>query len=158
MKVITHGRAANAVWNAGGASYSAALRDAGDGHMAIAARVIVWRARGFCARLRGLIGRPAPAPGEALWLAPCRQVHTLGMGYPIDVVFLGEAQGVLLVVTLKPWRISRFVADARGVLELAAGEATRLGIAQGGRLELVTAGRGGPKRRAPPDLPETRWP
>ena len=79
-------------------------------------------------RLRGLIGQPAPPAGQGVWLAPCRQVHTLWMRYPIDVVHLGQAGEVLSVQTLPPWRIGRYLWRARGVVELVAGEARRLGI------------------------------
>jgi len=79
-------------------------------------------------RLRGLIGRPAPAPGQAVWLSPCRQVHTWAMGYAIDVVHVDKNWRVLSVQTLEPWRFGRWRLAARGVLELRAGEAARLGI------------------------------
>ena len=100
----------------------------------------VWTFDGFWARLRGLIGRPPPPPEHAVWITPCRQVHTLGMGYAIDVLHL-DADGVILQrQTLAPWRLGRWVAGAAGVLELAAGEATRLGLAPGRRLRLIPAG------------------
>lgn len=91
----------------------------------------VRRFDGFFARLRGLIGRPAPAPGEAVQLVPCRQVHTVGMAYAIDVVHLDERDTILRIATLRPWRLSRFVPAAASVLELAAGEARRLGLTTG---------------------------
>ena len=53
--------------------------------MVIADRVT--HARRLWQRVRGLIGRPALAPGDALVLEPATQVHTVGMSYPIDVVF-----------------------------------------------------------------------
>jgi hypothetical protein len=36
-------------------------------------------AASWWARLRGLLGRPEPKPGEGLVLAPCRSVHMYGM-------------------------------------------------------------------------------
>jgi hypothetical protein len=58
------------------------------------------------------------------------------MRFPIDVVFLDRALGVSAVVAeLRPWRTARR-RGARAVLELAAGEAARLGLRPGVTLEL----------------------
>jgi uncharacterized membrane protein (UPF0127 family) len=103
-------------------------------------------------RARGLLGRSAPAPGLALWIAPCRAVHTWGMRYPIDVAFLDERGLILKVVSVLAPR--RFAMDARAasVLEFRAGECARLGVKPGERLVL-------PSRRvkaAPRGEPLTR--
>lgn len=72
-------------------------------------------------RLRGLMGRPPLAPGEALWILPCQQVHTSFMKVPLDVVFLDKELTVLRVVhDLKPWRVSPWVRAAHSVLEFSA--------------------------------------
>ncbi len=99
--------------------------------------LIVCSAAGFWARTRGLIGRPPPRPGTGLWLSPCRWVHTFGMRYPIDVVFLDRDRTVLEVVTVAPWRLSPWVGAAESVVELIAGEAARLGIGRGGKVSLI---------------------
>jgi uncharacterized protein len=73
-------------------------------------------------RGRGLIGRPPLASGEALLLEPAAQVHTMGMSYPIDVVFCDERGTVLHVVRdMRPWRITRWVRGASYAVELASG-------------------------------------
>jgi len=36
----------------------------------------------------GLLKHAGLAPGEGLWIAPCEAIHTFGMRFPIDVVFL----------------------------------------------------------------------
>ncbi len=97
----------------------------------------VRRAKSIRARLLGLFGRPAPEAGSAFWIEPCRQVHTLGMRYPIDVVHLDADQAVLCIQTLAPWRLGRFVWRAAGILELRAGEAARLGLFEGDRPRLI---------------------
>jgi protein-S-isoprenylcysteine O-methyltransferase Ste14/uncharacterized membrane protein (UPF0127 family) len=95
-------------------------------------------------RLRGLLGRGPLAPGEGLWLWPCRQVHTFGLRTAIDVAFLDDAGRVLHVVeALPPWRVSPHVADAASVLELPAGTLARAGVCAGTRLDL---GPGAPRR------------
>ncbi len=82
-------------------------------------------------RLRGLIGSPSLIPGEGLLLRPARSIHTCFMRFPVDVVFLDGEHRVLAVHHgLRPWRM-RAQRGARAVLELAAGEAKRLGIERG---------------------------
>jgi uncharacterized protein len=92
----------------------------------------VEKADRFWTRLRGLSGRPELPPGEALWIVPCRGVHTRGMSFPIDVLFLDRHCRVLAVEeNLAPGRVAPIRWRARTVLELPAGtvcgSATRIG-------------------------------
>lgn len=73
-------------------------------------------------RARGLLGSPPPAPGQGVLLRG-KQVHTLGLRYPIDAVYLSKAGEVLEVRTLGPFRLGPLVWRAKWVLELAGGEA-----------------------------------
>jgi uncharacterized membrane protein (UPF0127 family) len=76
----------------------------------------------FGARMRGLLGAGSMSPGDGLILGPARQVHTFGMRYPIDVLFLDEEARVLHVIAdMRPYRMSRYVRAARSVLELPPG-------------------------------------
>lgn len=87
-------------------------------------------------RMRGLLGRPALQAGEGMLIKPCNAIHTLGMRYPIDAVFLGRDYQVLRIVrALKPRRAASCLR-ARCVLELAAGEAERLGLVTKARLRV----------------------
>jgi uncharacterized protein len=73
------------------------------------------------ARARGILGRGL-RPREALIIVGGRQVHTFGLSEPIDVVFCDERWIVLHVVRgMKPWRVSRWVRNARFVIELPEG-------------------------------------
>lgn len=86
-------------------------------------------------RMRGLLKRPEPDPGVALLLDPCWAVHTLGMRYPIDVVFCDARWRVLRVVpALRPRRVA-WVRGASRVLEFGANTARPLGIVTGVRLQ-----------------------
>jgi uncharacterized membrane protein (UPF0127 family) len=90
------------------------------------------------ARARGLLGRRSPRP---LLLAPARAVHTCGMRFAIDAVFLdADLRAVRVVRGLRPWRFAA-ARGARAVLELAAGGAD--GIVPGDRLALRPARRRG---------------
>lgn len=87
-------------------------------------------------RMRGLLARPPLRAHEALYISPCNMVHTIGMRYAIDVVFL-RRDGLVLKVAdgVRPRRM-RGYWRAAAVLELAAGEAARCAIAPGVRLPL----------------------
>jgi uncharacterized membrane protein (UPF0127 family) len=93
-------------------------------------------ARSPFARMRGLLGRSGLASGEGLLLRPAGSVHTFFMRFPIDAVFLDREQRVVRVASdVRPWRAAA-AARARAVLELAAGEAARVGIRPGQVLRL----------------------
>lgn len=95
----------------------------------------VHRAERWSERLRGLLGKPPPAPGHGLLLTPCASVHTAFMRYPIDIVFLDRQGRILkLVEALQPWRAAA-CTGATQALELAAGQALLLGLIPGLRLD-----------------------
>lgn len=94
----------------------------------------VMRATTTLERMRGLLSRPRLGRGEGMLLAPCSSVHTFGMQYPIDVVFLtGGWQVRRVVPSLKPLRVA-WSFGAAMVLELASGAAAALGLAPGHEL------------------------
>ncbi len=95
--------------------------------------VEVAEARGILGRAKGLLGSSEVGTGRGL-LIRAKQVHTLGMRYAIDTVYLDASGRIIRVDTLKPGRVGPLVLPARWVLELDAGEANRLGIAAGGML------------------------
>lgn len=83
------------------------------------------RALSFRARLSGLHARPRLSGQQGLWLSPCRAVHTFGLAYEIDVVFLDAGLRVLKIVpSLKPGRIA-FCLYASSVVELPGGYCAR---------------------------------
>lgn len=79
------------------------------------------RASGFRARLLGLHAWPCLPWHTGLHLAPCRAIHTFGLAYAIDVVFLDAASRELkLVAGLGPCRVA-ICLPAASVVELPAG-------------------------------------
>ncbi len=83
-------------------------------------------------RLRGLLGQAEFQRGDALWITPCRGVHTWWMRFSIDLIAL-DATGIVVdaVAGLRPWRMRLPRPGAVGVLELPIGmlahSRTRLG-------------------------------
>lgn len=75
------------------------------------------------ARMRGLLGRTCLQPGEALWIKPCNGIHTFGMRFAIDAIFLNrENRVVALVERMQPNRLTRLYRGAVSVIELPAGK------------------------------------
>jgi uncharacterized membrane protein (UPF0127 family) len=73
-------------------------------------------------RFRGFLGRIPPIEGEGILLSPCDAIHTWGMGFALDVVFLDSSGSVLAVrENVEPWSRPIRVAGARHVLEVPPG-------------------------------------
>ena len=100
-----------------------------NGNRVIADRLMI--ARTFRDRSVGLLGRPPLALREALWLDPCGGIHTWGMRYPIDVVFLDRRLNVLRVRrAVPPWRLVFAPSGTRSVIEMPAGGADGLRVGE----------------------------
>lgn len=98
------------------------------------------------ARIKGLLGHKVLPEGSGLWLTPCNCVHSFGMKFPIDVLFLDGALRVVgLVEHLAPNRVSRVYCRARSAMELPAGTLSRSGTGVGNRIEVTGPGRPLPK-------------
>jgi uncharacterized membrane protein (UPF0127 family) len=79
-------------------------------------------------RTRGLLGRDLMPEGEALVFPRCRQVHTFGMRFPIDVLFVDKHGRVARAVQdMKPGRLSAWVLRSSSTVELPAGTLEKSG-------------------------------
>jgi uncharacterized membrane protein (UPF0127 family) len=90
-------------------------------------------------RLRGLLGLRSSdfRNGSGLWIVPCHGVHTLGMGFPIDVVYLDDAMTVIdIQCDLQPWRFAPVRRQAASVLELPCRTAAETRTAVGDRIQI----------------------
>ena len=86
----------------------------------------------FLTRLFGLLRERSLEYGDGLWIMPCNSIHSIGMKFKFDAIFLDKDLRVVhLVPEMKPGRISRMVLAAKSVLEVPAGHifhtATELG-------------------------------
>jgi uncharacterized protein len=94
-----------------------------------------WRTTNPWDRMRGLLGRPALSERQGLLIEPCAMVHTFGMGYDLDLVFLDEELRVRKTVSRVPPFRWAGCADARATLELAPGTLEKVPLSVGEKLE-----------------------
>lgn len=85
-------------------------------------------------RRAGLIGRDDLE--GVLVIRPCRQVHTFGMRFPIDVAFCDRYGFVLHTATMARRRISRPVWRSYFAIEAPAGAFERWGLHPGDVVEV----------------------
>jgi uncharacterized membrane protein (UPF0127 family) len=86
-------------------------------------------ARDRRSRRRGLAGLDALPTGHALLIAPCRSVHTLGMRFVLDLLWLGGDGSLVRVDRDVGARRVRTCLRARSVVEAAAGEGEQVAAA-----------------------------
>ena len=91
-------------------------------------------------RLRGLLGLGTDdfRNGSGLWIVTCHGVHTLGMGFPIDVLYLDHGLKVVGIQSeVRPWRFTPVLRKAASVLELPCGTAAETKTAVGDTIEIT---------------------
>jgi uncharacterized protein len=89
----------------------------------------------FVARSLGLLRNRALAQQQGLLLIPGGSIHTIGMRFPIDVVFLDRRMRVLSVAPqIPPQRFCLAPPHTARVLELAAGRIAAVGLLIGSYL------------------------
>lgn len=76
-------------------------------------------------RRTGLLKHSELPPGEGLWIAPCECIHTFGMKFAIDALFLTKKKKVAKIAAGLPRRRLAMALLADSVLELPAGTASR---------------------------------
>ena len=94
----------------------------------------------YLRRLVGLLGKTKrwAQLGRGLWIVPSRGVHTIGMMFPIDLIFLSKEKEVVHVEEhLRPFRISAVSLKATSVLELPAHTVFRTGMQVGDWMEIA---------------------
>jgi uncharacterized membrane protein (UPF0127 family) len=79
----------------------------------------VMRADTAFSRLRGLLGKLKLKSGDGLWMVPSMGVHTIGLMFPIDLIYLDDENRVVHCEEhLMPFRISPIRMKSASVLEL----------------------------------------
>lgn len=93
----------------------------------------------YWSRLLGLLGktRKWARAGRGLWIVPSHGVHTIGMLFPIDLVFLDKGRRVVHVEEfVRPFMVSKICLKAESVLELPPHTVLRSGTRVGDLLEI----------------------
>ena len=82
-------------------------------------------------RRKGLLGHDSLADGAAMIIAPSNAIHTFGMRFPIDVVFVRRNGAIVKIrERVMPWRVS-MAHLAYAVIELPAGSVARVQLKVG---------------------------
>lgn len=107
----------------------------GEGARYLATSVTV--AGDSAARRRGLLDRAALGPYEGLIVAPTFAVHTFGMRFPVDVVFVDRSGRVVTIAKDVPPRRLRAAWGAFAAVEVAAGRSHGVDLEVGEVLQAV---------------------
>ncbi len=94
----------------------------------------------YLRRLVGLLGKTKrwARPGRGLWIIPSHGIHTVGMLFPIDLIFLDQTKQVVHIEEhVRPFSISKISMRANSVLELPTHTVFRTGTCIGDRLEIL---------------------
>jgi hypothetical protein len=91
-------------------------------------------------RVVGLLGERELLPGDGLLIVPSQGVHTVGMRFAIDVLFLDNAWNVIAVRhDMRPFRMTRVFWQAAAVLELRSGALDSSSTSVGDTIEFTRA-------------------
>jgi uncharacterized membrane protein (UPF0127 family) len=100
----------------------------------------VKKADNFFTRIVGLLKRHHLGPEEALWLVPSKGIHTIGMKFPIDVIFLDRHNVVRRVISgLPPYRVTGIQLRTYSILELPKGSISKSLTEVGDKFEISLA-------------------
>lgn len=96
-------------------------------------------AESFFKRLTGLLRHKKLEAGEGMLICPCSQVHTYGMKFSIDVIFLAKDNHIIQIEqAMAPGKMSKLITNSRHVLELQAGAAAQNGLQCGDQLTILS--------------------
>jgi len=75
----------------------------------------------FFARMKGLIGKLRLSADEGVWIIPSQGIHTLGVLFPLDIIYLDDDLKVIYTLEHFPtFRVGPLKSRAASVLELPA--------------------------------------
>jgi uncharacterized membrane protein (UPF0127 family) len=94
-------------------------------------------ARTLWPRLKGLLGTKEIAEDSGLWIHSCNSIHTFGMRYSIDCIFIDSKFCVRkLIKDVKPGYLIWPIWSARSVIEVKAGTCEKFNIQVGDLLHV----------------------
>jgi uncharacterized membrane protein (UPF0127 family) len=90
------------------------------------------------ARMRGLLGKGSMTRGTGLLIKPCKGIHTFGMKFEIDALFLDKENKVIAMKKkIQRNRMTRVYFSAFSVLELPAGTIDMTSTKLGDYVEII---------------------
>jgi uncharacterized protein len=93
------------------------------------------------ARLRGLLGRMRLHSNEGVWVVPSLGIHTFGMMFPIDVIYLDSELCIQhMLESFGPLRVGPLRLRCASVLELPAKTIYSSGTQIGDQLKICSPG------------------
>ncbi len=96
-------------------------------------------ASSFLQRLVGLLGRNSLPRGQGLLLDNCHGIHTIGMRFAIDILFLDRGLRVMRSASrVAPFHLGPVVSNASYVLELPSGMIEETGTEVGDQIQFRT--------------------
>lgn len=106
-----------------------------DGNKIVSDQVIL--ARSFLKRTLGLIVGPPLTGSQCLFIPECNSIHTVGMRYGIDAVFIDRGGKIVKIYhRLKPFRFTPFIKSARAVIEFRGGQVAGYKLSEGQVLDI----------------------
>lgn len=96
-----------------------------------------WIADNPLYRLIGLLGKKTLEADECMLITPCHFVHTIGMSFSIDLVFLDMQGNILKVAHDVPPNRFRGCRIAKSVLECPSGYAVFHNLTVGQQLNIA---------------------
>lgn len=93
-------------------------------------------AQSWMERTVGLLNRSSLAADEALMINRCRWVHSFGMRFPIDLLFVDSQLTIVHAQALLQHRVSPIVWRARHTIELPHGCIKNNALRVGQRLRI----------------------
>lgn len=92
----------------------------------------------FSKRLIGLMGRSTIPDEQGLYFPGCKSIHTFGMKFAIDVLFLDKEMKITKIVSrLNPNRLAFAPFATRATLELAGGALKKHDLKVGDEIALI---------------------
>lgn len=92
----------------------------------------------FIKRAVGLLGHKNLDKENCMWFDECKSIHTIGMRFSLDVIFVDKNMVVKKVLlNVKPGRLTFPVWSARSAFEFSAGALEKQNIQPGDQLDLV---------------------
>jgi len=98
-------------------------------------------AKTFFKRLKGLMFTKNLPPQSALYINPCKGIHTYFMNYNIDVLYLDINYKILSIdENMEPRKVGKFRKKAVSVIELSSGRVKATKIQVGQVVEVIKEG------------------